>query len=511
MAVRPRMKIASIPAPVGGLNARDSLAQMGPDDAVALINYMPRTTSVELRYGYSRFATGMTGQSETLMAYSGGSTTKMFSANSGGRIYDVSSAGAVGAADVSSLTNGRFQYINVANATANYLMGVNAADKARFYTGAAWAKDGDGPPYDITGVDSATCNSVALFKNRVWLTKINTLQAWYLPTAAIGGAATLLDLRAFAPHGGGLVGVATWTIDAGTGVDDYLVFLTNQGEVIVYQGTDPSSSSTFALKGVWWIGSPIGIRPFVKWAGDLLIICQDGVYPLSSALQSSRVNPRVALTNKIQQTVSDSIVSYGSNFGWQVIPFPKQDMLVLNVPVTAGNFQEQFVMNTLTGAWGKFQGWNANCFELYNNSLYFGSNTYVGKAWDTNADNGAAISGFILQAFGNLGQPGTRKRATAMRPLLLTDGSPTVYGAVNWDYDLSQPTVPLTSSALSYGVWDSSVWDAAVWSGGLIPSNSIQSVAGSGLTGAPAFKSSSIGCQLQLVSTDISVESGGFL
>lgn len=511
--IRPAVRTVSIPAPVGGWNARDSYAEMPENDAVTLTNYFPDTTSVKLRYGYSQFATGMTGQSETLMAYSGGSTNKFFSANSGGRIYDITAGGAIGVADVSSLTNGRWQYINVATSAGNYLMAVNGADKAKFYTGSAWATDGDGAPYDITGVDTATCIGINLFKNRVWLIKQNTLTAYYLPTGAIGGAAAALDLRAFASHGGGLVAMGTWTIDSGSGMDDYAVFITNKGDVIVYQGTDPASASTWALRGVWYLGSPVGNRPFVKWMGDLLLICQDGVYPLSTALQSSRVQPQKALSNKIQRAMNTAIGSYGSNFGWQIIPFPPQNMVILNIPVNAGSFQEQYVMNTLTGSWCNFNTWQANCFELFSNNMYFGGNTYVGKAWDTNADNGVAIQGVILQAFNHFGARGARKRAVAMRPLFLTNGSPTIFGGVNWDYNLANPTSPLYTSASVFGVWDASTstWDSAIWGGGLNPSYAIQAVSGSGWVGAPVFKSGTLGLQVELVSTDLSIEYGGFL
>src|SRR3990172_8841559 len=249
--IRPITKIVSLPAPVGGWNARDSFAEMNPLDAVILQNYFPQTTSVVLRFGHTQFATGMTGQSETLMAYSGGATNKFFSVNSGGRIYNISSGGAIGAADVSGLTNARFQYINVATTANNYLMAVNGADKARFYTGSAWATDGDGAPYNITGVDSVNCIGINLFKNRVWLIEQDTLKAWYLPTGAIGGAAASLDLRAFAPHGGKLVAMGTWTIDAGNGIDYHAVFITKKGDVIVYQGSDPSSATTWAMQGQW--------------------------------------------------------------------------------------------------------------------------------------------------------------------------------------------------------------------------------------------------------------------
>jgi hypothetical protein len=101
----------------------------------------------------------------------------------------------------------------------------------------------------ITGVTTTTLTQPTLFKNRMWFIQKDTLKAWYLPTSSIGGAAQVLDLSAVARLGGTLVSMAAWTIDAGYGVDDNLVFITDQGEVIVYRGTDPASASTWALIG----------------------------------------------------------------------------------------------------------------------------------------------------------------------------------------------------------------------------------------------------------------------
>ena len=47
---------ASITAPIGGWNARDSIAQMPPTDAVTLTNMYPTPTDVTLRRGYSRYS-----------------------------------------------------------------------------------------------------------------------------------------------------------------------------------------------------------------------------------------------------------------------------------------------------------------------------------------------------------------------------------------------------------------------------------------------------------------------
>src|SRR6185295_1809483 len=307
-AQKRRAVTASIAAPIGGWNVRDALGAMDPLDCVSIVNYFPGTTSLILRSGYSSWATGFPSQVETIFAYSGSTTTKLFGV-SGGSIYDATSGGAVGAAAVSGLTNSKWQYTNIATPGGNYIVAVNGADSPISFDGTTWANP------SITGLTSSQLITIEPHKNRLWFSQVGTLKAWYLPIQSIAGAAQALDLSSFAPHGGYLMAIGTWTIDAGYGVDDLLAFITSNGDVIVYRGTDPSSATTWALVGVWWIGSPIGRRCLIKYNGDLLIICQDGIIPMSSLLQSSRTNPRVALTDKIQSQMSSAISTYGANFG----------------------------------------------------------------------------------------------------------------------------------------------------------------------------------------------------
>ena len=50
-ARRQTASTASVPAPLGGWNARDGLAMMKPSDAVILDNYFPNSGSCDLRGG----------------------------------------------------------------------------------------------------------------------------------------------------------------------------------------------------------------------------------------------------------------------------------------------------------------------------------------------------------------------------------------------------------------------------------------------------------------------------
>jgi len=346
--------VASLPSPIGGWNARDSIANMPPQDAITLENLFPTVSNVVLRGGSTDYATGMSGSVETLMVYSGGSTDKLFAIDATGKsIYNVTAGGSVGAPDVSGLNNARWEYANISTPGGNFLECVNGIDDLQLYDGTTWTTINSGSSPAITGVATADLTNILLFKNRLWFIQKDTLKAWYLPTQSIAGAAQPFDLSSVATKGGYLVAMGAWTVDGGYGMDDNLVFITSNGEVMVYRGTDPASAATWAEVGVWALGSPVGKRCMLKWAGDLLIITQDGLLPMAQALQSSRLDPRVALSDKIQLAISQAISIYGNNFGWQPVYYPKQNAVFVNVPISVGQ-QQQYAMNTVTTAWCSF-------------------------------------------------------------------------------------------------------------------------------------------------------------
>ena len=521
-------QVEEVPAPNGGWNTRDALAGMPPEDAVVLENWWPNTTTVDVRKGYTPWTASLQGYVETLLAYSGQTTQKLFAATSTGTIYEVTTADsflttetgaylltesgdnlvldAVGSSSSQTgLTNGRLQYVNFSTAGGNYIIAANGADDVLSYDGSAWANP------SITGVTSANLIGVTAHKERLWFVESGTLRAWYLPVNSIAGAASALDLRSVATNGGYIMAIDTWTIDAGYGVDDLWVAITSNGEVIVYRGTDPASASTWALVGVWQIGEPIGRRCFFKWSGDLLIITRDGILPMSGALQSSRTNPKVALTDKIQSTMAQSALDDAANFGWQMVFYPNANQLYLNVPEVERIRQVQYVMNTITKAWTKFSGWNAGCWVVYNNILYFGGYQFVGRAWDGTSDAGTDISVNAIQAFNDLKRPGRTKRATMFKATFYTNGSPEIFGGLNIDYNTTKNESSLQVQTSLYGTWDTGTWDSSLWAPALDVRNSWNGAAGVGDSFAPTITGDFADIDFQWITSSIVFEQGGIL
>ena len=586
VAQQRRAVTASVAAPIGGWNARDSVAEMNPLDAVVLNNFYPTPSQIQLRKGYTQFATGITGQVDTLMQYSGGSTSKLFAA-AGSVIYDVSSGG-VATSAVTGLGSDRWQYVNASTAGGNFLTAVNGNDAALLYDGTNWIKyanistaqtisnltssgttctlvtssahglvtgnqvtiagaspaayngtfkitvtNGTTFTYTalsapatspasplgsytvakfITGVDSSNLIHVNLHKERLYFIEENTLNFWYLGANAISGAATSYPLGGIARNGGFIMAMGTWTLDAGYGSDDYAVFVTSNGEAIVFKGSDPSDPTDWSLIGVWQLGQVFARRCFFKFGGDLLLITQDGIVPLAGALQSSRLDPRINITDKIYNAVNEAANLYNTEFGWQIHYYAKQNMLIFNIPVIGG--QQQYVMHNITKSWASFSGFNATCFEVYEEDMYFGGNGFVGKFWDGLSDNDQNIKASCQQAYSYFDARGQLKRFTMVRPILFTDnGTPTVLCGINTDFDTQNNVgqVSFNPALISVGVWDTSTWDNADWGGGNTISKQWQGVTGIGYAAGIILNIATQDIDVRWASTDYVMERGAVL
>jgi hypothetical protein len=306
--------------------------------------------------------------------------------------------------------------------------------------------------------------------------------------------------------------MGTWTIDAGYGVDDLAVFVTSNGEVAVYKGSDPSDPNDWALIGLWNIGQTFARKCLFKFGGDLLLLTEDGLVPLSAGLQSTRLDPRVNITDKIFYAISQAADLYSTNFGWQMNYFAKRNMLIVNVPVTGGS--EQYVMHNITKSWARFTNINANCWELSGDDIYFGGTGFVGRFYDTFADDGNNIKAFVQQAYSYFDSRGQQKRFTLVRPILQTDnGLPTVLCGISTDFDTVDLTnqISFNPSILNTGEWDLDTWDNANWGGGLVTTKIWQGVTGLGYAGSVSMNVVSQRIEFHWASTDFVMERGGVL
>jgi len=456
----PTHQSVSVPAPVKGWNAKDSLADMDPDWAVTLDNIFPNLTDIELRSGYASHGTGVgSGAVETLAAWAGPSSSKLLACG-GGAIYDASSPGAASSIATSKTSN-RWQTTMFGTAGGNFLYMVNGVDAPIYYDGSSFTTP------SLTGVTATEIVDVIAHHRRLFFAFTDSLVIGYLAVNSITGAVSTFDLGGLCTKGGSIQALASWTRDGGSGPDDIFVAITTEGEVILYSGTDPGTAADWLLVGSSFsIGKPLGRRCIETVGSDLIVTTQDGAIQLASMLPIDRVGAAAkALSDNIHNEFLASARSYGSNFGWQSIHYPQGSYALFNVPLSATTSQ-QYVANTLTGAWCCFKGQNAACWAIFKGDIYFGSTTggVVYKADTGTSDNGANIEYTIKPAFNYFGKRGVNKLFTLCRPHFTANGSLNVAIDLNVDFATTTPTSIPSSSTLNAALWDVSLWDEANWS-----------------------------------------------
>lgn len=451
-------KAEKMPIPTGGLDAISPLTSMPPDRAIVLDNWFPQLRWIELRRGHVEHCDTGTGEPvETVMPYNAplGSTDRQFAA-SDGSIFDVTTS--VASEDVTGLTNNRWQWVNFATSGANFLLLANGDDPMQYYDGSSWGEQ------TITGVSSASIIHLNVFKNRVWMVEKDSLDAWFLKPDSFQGVATRFPLGGVLQLGGYLMAVATWALDGGDGPDDRIAFISSKGEVAVYAGTDPTNAATWGLQGVYMIGAPIGRRCYLKIGGDIAVVCMDGVVPLSKAMVVERgAALTVSITANIQPLLNEDARNFRDVFGWQLTSYPLGTMAILNVPSLVNEVSKQYVMNTISGSWCRFTGMNANCWNIFQELLYFGGNDgRVMLADSGGSDDGEPISADVQSAFVEFGSPAL-KHFHMVRPFIISDGDVAPGIGINVDYRNTAEVVATPTTIADTAEWDIAEWDVDVW------------------------------------------------
>lgn len=389
-------KVVTVPAPIGGLNARDSLVAMPETDAIVMRNLWPQPYGCAVRKGFAEFAVKFPTEVATLANWASATGTQKFFAWSASGMYDITSGGAVGAAIVTGLLTSTWQTVAMTNSAGAHLIAVSGLDDGIIYnlSGVARLTLGDGITTNTwKNISPQSAVQATVHQGRLWVVEKNSARGWYLPVGQIFGIFLSFDFGPLFSRGGFLQYLFTWTLDDGNGAEDHLVAVSSEGEVVAYAGTDPNTVATWGLVGVYYAGAPVsGRRSFTKLGGDMALITQRGVVSLTNLLASTKVNQEQSIikSSKIQFLISEATTSYSDLAGWQLVYIPTYNMLLLNIPsvVAAGNFQ--FAANEVMPAepWTQFVGMDASCWLVYDNKLYFGD--YLGnvyEAWVGNADN----------------------------------------------------------------------------------------------------------------------------
>jgi len=477
-----------IPAPIGGLNAKDSYALMPETDAIIFDNFFPQPSWVELRQGKTTLGT-FSGNCETLMGYNAlaASTSELFAAVNTGTvksIYRVDNLGGgaagspvVGGAGgtVQAITSTQYDYLQFGNSSVSVLYALNGQDDPLLYDGTTWHQiTTTSTPYALTG--GPTLSSLqfgVVYKQRIWFVQAGTFNVYYTQQTDFAGSLTLLNLGANFVQGGYLQTIVTVSVDNSAGTQDYIAFISNKGEIVIFQGYDPSQASTWYEAAHGMTGVPVGIgrRAWQQLGMDAILMTTDGFLLMSQIMLTDRAQTQQAVSDKIRAAVSAAVLNGRTYEGWQVKLFPAGNKLLIVVPTTASPGSSYlFVQNTLSSAWATWGNVNGElnpyCLEVFNNLLYMGSAGAVYQLDNaTTEDNGAAITATVKTAYSYMGDEESLKTWQMCQPVFNASGNLSLSLTLSVDFDSSVPTGTIPVSVQSQAPWNTSYWNTPTYWG----------------------------------------------
>lgn len=527
----PEIRCVPVPAPNGGINAVDGLLTMGersPEDSIFQYNLIPSQYGCKVRTGYQQWSTGVgTGGVRTILPYTGSTSgqNRLWAMAEGG-IYNVSAGGASPvintAFPVSDTTSGYGQWTNYTTIAGHFALYTDETNGYYVYTEAAgtWAKVAmGGGATQVSGVDPALFVQVTIYKERAWFVEKTSARAWYLPTGSIFGAATVFNFGNKFRHGGTLVALYNWTVDGGEGTNDYLVAISSSGDVILFNGNDPSVATDFQQQGQWYIGPPpAGRRIAGSFGGELYVLSTYGIIPLTRLIAGALIQQDdVYLSRKITPLINEQMLSTREILGWEIKLISTENLLIAAVPAQTGLSDIQFVQSLNSKGWAVYRNIPYYTGDTWEGQFYIGTSdgevlihTGTQDAVDLSGANGVAIDWSGLSVFQEYGEVGKYKITQFIRPVFLAAQAPAYAVEARYDYNLSEVLPPPAASIFGGSVWDVGVWDAALWGGDLIEIEKPVGGSGIGRNIAVAINGSSSAPTI-LVRYDLMFTIGGYL
>ena len=377
---------ASLPAPVKGWWLSSNLSTPEPASARVLDNWVCTTTGIRVRGGGSLYAT-LDAAVTSLFVYMAGTNKKIFAATAT-KIFNITSVTptVVPTADITLQTSGIYSTVQFGTAGGNFLVIANGTEAVRNYDGTTWTTPA------ITGATSSTLSAVWTYANRLFFVQRDTQTAWYLPVDSIAGVATSFSLAGIFTRGGSLLFGARWSLDAGDGLDDKCVFVSTEGEVVIYEGTNPNVAADWRKVGNYQMPRPMGRKSFTQAGGDLLIATEVGLIPVSAAIQKDIGAIEGAAVSQPISPYWQKRARELAGTSWEIIKSPTANYMVVSQP--SSTTPTCLVANLQTGAWSRFTGWDTQCLTLFNDVGYFGSTNFLVYHWKS----GAAITGRCIPA-----------------------------------------------------------------------------------------------------------------
>jgi hypothetical protein len=522
--------VFSSPAPVLGVDSRQALAGSDTQTAIAIENMFARSFGLETRAGYTQYANLTPANGVTMMTYidvSGADKSRFFVAASDSKVYDITTftpdaAKPPEVLDVpGQLTPGECYWLNFVTAAGNFLCVVFPG--AGYYTyndTTGWVNHPFGPaPGEIDGVDPDKLGFIYAWKNRIFFIETGTGTVHYLPVNTLTGHTDLFEFGPMFPHGGEMAYGGTWTVDSGSGLNDMMVVISSEGDLLLYEGTDPNDASTFNLNGRWYVGHvPDGRRFATPYGADMALISERGMLLMTDILRGTDTMPQNEAAARINQLLQPDVRASIHTRYWEIKMLTDVNILSINAPTLKLNTGYIWALDMTAFGASKMTNFPFSTIEMFTGQSYAAdSNGRIWKLWTGTKDGaidelrpGKEIEAYVQTAFVPLGEPFRWKRFILVRAGFRSLAPPAVKMALNGEWSFSQPLAAPTYVEQGASLWDNDDWNYGIWSGSTLTYKVWVGAQGMGHYGSVAMRVRARP-KTVFIDWDCVVEAGGIL
>lgn len=483
--------VFSAPAPTLGVDSRQALANSDTQTAIAIENMFSRSFGLEMRAGYTQYANLSPANPVTMMTYvdvTGAGLSRMFVAADDGKVYDITSftPDNVTPAEVldvpGQIRSGECYWLNFVTAAGNFLCVVFPG--AGYYTyndTAGWVEHIAGTAAgQIDGADPTKFGFIYVWKNRIFFVEEGTGTAFYLPVKTLTGKVDPIEFGPMFPHGGEMAYGGTWTVDSGSGLNDMMVVISSEGDLLLYEGTDPNDAATFNLNGRWYVGHvPDGRRFATPYGADMALISERGILLMTDILRGTDTMPQNEAASRINQLLQPDVRASIHTRYWEIKMLTDVNILSINAPQLKLNTGYIWALDMTAFGASKMTNFPFTNIEMFEGQSYAADNNgRVWKLWQGSKDGfieetapgvggnpGKDIEAYVQTAFVPLGEAFRWKRFILVRAGFRALAPPSARMALNPEWTFAQPLAAPTYVETGSSLWDEDDWSFGVWSG----------------------------------------------
>lgn len=462
----------TIPPPTGGWNTKDPISMMEQQYAVEAVNYFPAFGTVDMRAGQTLQCTLTNNGGFGLGTFKYGTTDALLSL--GGNPHAI------------SVVPGTSPGTDISGGAATILFTYSQTFQDRVFL-----KDdfGLGDVYHWTGAgnialsaftgpggDDKLLGPMASYKQRLYfahraafsagIPRNGNLDLWYAGFQSITGALTQFPLNNVFRLGGYISFIGSVTRAKDFSEDELFAIISSEGEILVYSGNNPAASD-WGLIGHYFAPKPCGPKAFFYFGSNLVMITRQGIYGMDSILAggfggrpgasilNSSMDENIKSAFVAAVKVADAALAVYEDLIWTGIYYPYGNYLLINIPLTNAT-SEQYVMNTVTGAWCRFTNQNAYQWAVFQDRLYYSSpaNKKIIRADDGFVEESGTRACTLRPAYNYLGERTVNKQFLFATPVMYESQGLNVTIGADVDYQNTAGALNMTdASDVSYRLY----------------------------------------------------------